>query len=53
MTAGCYLPFPRWMDGLAYDWSMIVASIMGYMTIILVTTYIWRQTKERMQKEDR
>ncbi|XP_052237923.1 chitin synthase chs-2-like [Dreissena polymorpha] len=53
MTSGCYLPFPRWTDGLAYDWSMIVASIMGYMTIVMVTTYIWRQTKERMQQEDR
>ncbi|KAH3754146.1 chitin synthase chs-2-like [Dreissena polymorpha] len=51
MTSGCNLPFPRWMDGLAYDWSMIVASIMGYMTIIMVTTYIWRQTKQRMQRK--
>ncbi|KAH3803412.1 chitin synthase chs-2-like isoform X2 [Dreissena polymorpha] len=53
MTTGCYLPFPKWTDGLAYDWSMIMASIMGYMTIILVTSYIWRQTKERMKHKDR
>ncbi|KAH3754159.1 hypothetical protein DPMN_188822, partial [Dreissena polymorpha] len=51
MTSGCYLLFPRWMDGHAFDWSLIVASIMGYTTIVMVTSYIWRHTKQRMQRK--
>ncbi|XP_045180107.2 chitin synthase chs-2-like [Mercenaria mercenaria] len=49
MTDGCFLPFPQWTGGLDFDWTMIIASILGYISVLTVTNYIWRQTKERMQ----
>ncbi|KAL4217244.1 Chitin synthase 2 [Mactra antiquata] len=52
MTYGCYLPFPEWHGDVNFDWPMILASILGYASIVLATGYVWRQTKERMQRED-
>jgi len=53
MTDTCYLPFPRYTDGLSYDWSMIIASVTGYIAVVMVTTYIWKGSNERMQPSDR
>ncbi|XP_053386467.1 chitin synthase chs-2-like isoform X2 [Mercenaria mercenaria] len=53
MTDTCFLPFPRWSGDVEFDWSIIIGSILGYVAIVMVSSYIWRQTKERMQREDR
>ena len=53
LTDGCSLPYPRWEGTIEFDWSMIVASILGYIAIVFLTNYIWSPSKERLQREDR
>ncbi|XP_053385767.1 chitin synthase chs-2-like [Mercenaria mercenaria] len=49
----CSLPFPRWTSGIQYDWTMITASILGFIAIVAVTSHIWIHSQERMQRGDR
>lgn len=53
MTDNCSLPFPKWEGGLDIDWTMIIASILGYVAIVSVSSHIWVSKYDRMQSGER
>ncbi|XP_053386745.1 chitin synthase chs-2-like isoform X3 [Mercenaria mercenaria] len=49
----CILPFAKWSGGIAYDSSLIAASILGYIAMVLLTNHIWIQSQDRMENGHR
>ena len=63
-NTGCLLPFPKWrtdmnsaryFGGLSDDWEnfvYIIAGLVGFLSLLLVTNYIWLPGKQRLKRTD-
>ena len=63
-NTGCSLPFPKWrtnmnsaryFGGLSDDWEnfvYIIAGLVGFLSLLLVTNYIWLPGKQRLKRTD-